>query len=67
MFDLAVAWRLDEHCPGHAYVLDAGAPVTALAEIAIFVIRNERRAKDSLELLERLADWLRTTPPEPKK
>jgi hypothetical protein len=51
MFDLAVAWRLDEHCPGHAYVLDAGAPVTALAEIAISVIRNERRAKDSLAIV----------------
>jgi hypothetical protein len=47
MFDLAVAWRLDEH----AYVLDAGAPVTALAEIAISVIRNERRAKDSLAIV----------------
>ena len=53
--------------PGLVYVLDAGAPVTTLAEIAISVIRNEQRAEDSLTLLEHLADWLRTTPPEPKE
>jgi hypothetical protein len=53
--------------PGLVYVLDAGAPVTTLAEIAISVIRSEQRAEDSLTLLEHLAGWLRTTPPEPKE
>jgi hypothetical protein len=53
--------------PGLAYVLDAGGPVTTLAEIAISVIRSEQRAEDSLTLLEHLADWLRTTPPEQKQ
>jgi hypothetical protein len=53
--------------PGLVYVLDAGAPVTTLAEIAISVIRSEQRAGDSLTLLEHLADWLRTTPSEPKE
>jgi hypothetical protein len=50
--------------PGLAYVLDAGAPVTPLAETAIAAIRSVHRAEDSLTLLEHLADWLRTTPPE---
>jgi hypothetical protein len=54
-------------CPGLVYVLDAGAPATTLAEIAISIIRNEQRAEDPLTLLEHLADWLRTTPPEPQE
>jgi hypothetical protein len=53
--------------PGLVYVLDAGAPVTTLAEIAISVIRSKQRAEDSLTLLEHLADWLRTMPPEPNE
>ena len=52
--------------PELAYVLDAVAPVTTLAEIVISVIRSERRAVDPLRLLEYLADWLGTTPPEPQ-
>ena len=52
--------------PELAYVLDAVAPVTTLAEIVISVIRSERRAVDPLRLLEHLADWLGTTPPEPQ-
>jgi len=52
--------------PELAYVLDAVAPVTTLAEIVISVIRNQRHAVDPLRLLEHLADWLGTTPPEPQ-
>jgi hypothetical protein len=51
--------------PGRLHVLDASAPVTALAEIAISAIRIQQRVEDSLTLLEYLADWLRRTPPEP--
>jgi hypothetical protein len=54
-------------CSGLTYVLDACAPVTTLAEIAISIIRNEQRAEEPLTLLEHLADWLRTTPPEPQE
>jgi hypothetical protein len=43
-------------CPGLAYVLDAGAPVTALAEIAISVIRSVQCAENSLTILQHLAD-----------
>jgi hypothetical protein len=53
--------------PGLAHVLDAGASVTVLTEIAISIIRNEQRAEDPLTLLKHLDDWLRTTPPEPQK
>lgn len=53
--------------PGLAYVLDAAAPVTTLAEIAISVIRGERHAEDSLTVLEYLADWLRKTLSEPEE
>jgi hypothetical protein len=53
-------------CPELAYVLDAVAPATTLAEIVISVIRSERNAVDPLRLLEYLADWLETTPPEPQ-
>jgi deoxyadenosine/deoxycytidine kinase len=51
-------------CPGLAYVLNAGAPVTTLAETAISVIRSEQHAEDSLTILQYVAHWLRTTPPE---
>jgi hypothetical protein len=47
--------------------VDAGAPVTTLAETAISAIRSVQRAADPLALLENLADWLRTTPPEPQE
>jgi hypothetical protein len=53
--------------PGRVYVLDASAPATTLAEIAISVIPSEQRAEDPLTLLEHLADWLTATPPEPKE
>jgi hypothetical protein len=53
--------------PGLAYVLDAGAPITILAETAISLVRDVERAKDSLTILQHLADWLRTTAPEPKE
>ena len=53
--------------PGRVHVLDASAPVTALAEIAISAIRIQQRVEDSLTLLEYLADWLRRTPPEQKE
>jgi hypothetical protein len=53
--------------PGLAYVLDAGAPVTTLAETAISVIRSEQHAEDSLTILQHLADWLATTHPEPQE
>jgi hypothetical protein len=52
--------------PGLAYVLDAGAPITTLAETAVSVIRSARHAEDPLTILQHLADWLRRTPPEPK-
>jgi hypothetical protein len=54
-------------CPGIAYVLDAGAPVTTLAETAISIIRGEQHAEDSLTILQHLADWLATPPPEPQE
>ena len=53
-------------CPELAYVLDVVAPATTLVEIVISVIRSERNAVDPLRLLEYLADWLETTPPEPQ-
>jgi hypothetical protein len=53
--------------PGRVHVLDAGAPVTTLAETAISTIRSVQRAADSLTLLEYLTDWLGTTPPEPQE
>jgi hypothetical protein len=52
--------------PGLVHVLDAGAPVTTLAETAISAIRSVQRAEDSLTVLQSLADWLRTTPSEPQ-
>src|SRR5215472_9859797 len=51
--------------PGRAYVLDARAPADALAKTVMSAICSVQRAADSLPLLEGLADWLRTTPPEP--
>ena len=53
--------------PGLASVLDAGAPITTLAETAISVIRTAQHAEDPLTLLRHLADWLGTTPPEPNE
>ena len=58
---------MDTISPGLVHVLDAGAPVTTLTETAISVIRSEEHAEDSLTILEYLADWLRTTPPEPQE
>ena len=53
--------------PGRAHVLDASAPATTAAETAISIIRSGQHAKDSLTILQHLADWLRTTAPEPKE
>src|SRR6516164_4710840 len=53
--------------PGRAHVLDASAPATTVAETAISIIRSGQHAKDSLTILQHLADWLRTTAPEPKE
>jgi hypothetical protein len=47
------------------HILDASEPMTTLAEIAISVIRPKRRAEDSLMLIEHIAEWMRTNPPEP--
>ena len=52
--------------PGRVHVLDASAPATTIAETAISIIRSGQHAKDSLTILQHLADWLRTTAPEPK-
>ena len=52
--------------PGRVHLLDASAPVTTVAETAISIIRSGQHAKDSLTILQHLADWLRTTAPEPK-
>ena len=53
--------------PGRVHVLDASAPATTIAETAISIIRSGQHAKDSLTILQHLADWLRTTAPEPKE
>ena len=52
--------------PARVCVLDARAPVDALAETVISAICSVQSGEDSLRLLKRLADWLRTTPPEPQ-
>jgi hypothetical protein len=49
------------------HLLDASAPVTTVAETAISIIRSGQHVKDSLTILQHLADWLRTTAPEPEE
>ena len=57
--------KREEATTALVHVLDASEPVTTLASIPISVIGRERRAEDSLTVLDHIAERMTTDPPEP--